>query len=45
MIEVAFADIETLSDDEISAAFDIMRHAYRVTEAEIWGDTIFADWA
>jgi len=39
MIEIAFADIETLSDDEISAAFDIMRHAYRVTEVEIWGDT------
>ena len=39
MIEVAFADIETLSDDDISVAFDIMRHAYRVTEAEIWGDT------
>jgi GNAT superfamily N-acetyltransferase len=39
MIEVAFADINTLSDDEVSTAFEIMRHAYRVTEVEIWGDT------
>lgn len=39
MIEVAFADIDTLSDDEVSSAFEIMRHAYRVTEVEIWGDT------
>jgi dTDP-4-amino-4,6-dideoxy-D-galactose acyltransferase len=38
MIKVAFADIKTLSNDEVSNAFEIMRHAYRVTEAKIWGD-------
>lgn len=39
MIEVGFADINKLSDEEISTTFNIMRHAYRITEVEIWGDT------